>query len=587
MRLFARLSIFCLMLLGASAVRAADDEAGFVQLFDGKTLDGWDGNPEFWSVKDGAITGITTPEKPTKGNTFIIWRKGEVSDFELRCEFKINGGNSGIQYRSEEVPDNKWVIRGYQADFDGAGGWTGSLYEEKTGRGVLAKRGNQAPKPVPGIELTGKPSTEEEILAAVKKDDWNEYVIIAQGNHLIQKLNGLTTVEIIDNDKEKGKAKGLLALQLHAGPPMTVQFKNIRFKDLSKKNAAFGRAGVDFVAAVVPPGTLGSVTCAIADDGSVICTVADDKQIEADKKAADKKDAVKKGTDKKLIYFVAGKPSHAYGAHEHNAGCRLLAEELKAAMPGYKTVIYQNGWPTDKNRFDHADAIVMFSDGGGNHMVNPHLDELDAHAKGGVGIVCIHYAVEVPAEPAGKKFLDWIGGYFEANWSVNPHWTANFTKFPDHPVANGVKPFKINDEWYYHMRFRPNMEGVTPILTDLPGDETLSRPDGAHSGNPDVRKAIANKEPQHVAWAYENKKGGRGFGFTGGHDHWNWGAPDFRKVVLNAIVWTAKGEVPAGGVESPRVTMTMLEANMDPKDKKKFDRDAAMKKIQEAGGSPE
>ena len=125
MRLLARLSILCLTLFAAVPFAAAADDAGFVQLFDGKTLDGWDGNPEFWSVKDGAITGVTTPEKPTKGNTFLIWRKGEVSDFELRVEFKINGGNSGIQYRSAELPDNKWVIRGYQADFDGAGGWTG------------------------------------------------------------------------------------------------------------------------------------------------------------------------------------------------------------------------------------------------------------------------------------------------------------------------------------------------------------------------------------------------------------------------------------------------------------------------------
>jgi hypothetical protein len=137
------------------------------------------------------------------------------------------------------------------------------------------------------------------------------------------------------------------------------------------------------------------------------------------------------------------------------------------------------------------------------------------------------------------------------------------------------------------MRFRPKMEGVTPILTDLPGPETLSRPDGAHSGNPDVRKAVAAKEVQHVAWASENVGGGRGFGFTGGHDHWNWGAPDFRKVVLNAIVWTAKGEVPANGVESPTVTLALLEQNMDPKNNKGFNREAVAKKIQEAGGTPE
>lgn len=541
MRFLARLSLLALLfgslfLSTAPSVRAADEE-GFVQLFDGKTLDGWDGNPEFWSVKDGAITGITTPEKPTKGNTFLIWRKGEVADFELRVEFKITGGNSGIQYRSEEVPDNKWVIRGYQADFDAGGKYIGALYEEKA-RGMLAIRGSKVRIPAGGKpEKIGETATDEEITSKVKAGDWNEYIIKAEGNHLTQILNGVTTVDLVDEDQEKGKAKGLLALQLHAGPPMTVQFKNIRIKHLPqvKKNAA--------APAPAGPG--------------------------------------------KKIVFVAGKPSHAYGAHEHNAGCLLLAMELEKALPHYKTVVYRNGWPTEADAFAGADTIVMYSDGGGGHMVNAHLDEVDALAKKGVGIVCIHYAVEVPADPAGKKFLDWIGGYFEANWSVNPHWTANFTKFPDHPISRGVKPFKINDEWYYHMRFRPNMEGVTPILTDLPGPETLSRPDGAHSGNPDVRKAIAAKEVQHVAWASENVGGGRGFGFTGGHDHWNWGAPDFRKVVLNAIVWTAKGEVPANGVESPTVTLALLEQNMDPKNNKGFNREAVAKKIQEAGGTPE
>ena len=104
--------------------------------------------------------------------------------------------------------------------------------------------------------------------------------------------------------------------------------------------------------------------------------------------------------------------------------------------------------------------------------------------------VCLHYAVEAPKGPAGDKFLEWIGGYFETDWSVNPHWTAKFSSLPEHPITRGVKPFEINDEWYYHMRFREGMRGVTPILTDLPPAETLSRPDGSHSGNPHVRAAI-------------------------------------------------------------------------------------------------
>jgi hypothetical protein len=159
--------------------------------------------------------------------------------------------------------------------------------------------------------------------------------------------------------------------------------------------------------------------------------------------------------------------------------------------------------------------------------------------------------------------LNWIGGYFETDWSVNPHWDGDFAKLPEHAITNGVKPFKINDEWYYHMRFRPEMEGVTPILSALPPASSLSRPDGSHSGNPAVRKAVAAGEVQHCAWAFERKDGGRGFGFTGGHVHWNWGDDNFRKLVLNAIAWCAKADVPADGVGIKPVSQEELEANQD------------------------
>ncbi|MBL9081134.1 MAG: DUF1080 domain-containing protein [Planctomycetales bacterium] len=522
-----------------STARADEAAEGFKWLFDGKDIIDWDGNPEFWTVEDGGvITGRTTSEKPTKGNTFLVWKGGNVSDFELRLQIKINGGNSGIQYRSETVPDQKWVIKGYQGDFDSTNKYTGILYEEK-GRGILAQRGTKVKIPAGGKpEVVGSLGDEKELAAAVKQGDWNDYTIIAQGNHLIHKINGATMVDVTDEDSEKGKKEGLLALQLHAGPPMTVQFRNIRIKHLSAEAKPTGGAGADQV----------------------------------------------KGPSKKVV-FVAGKPSHPYGTHEHNAGCLLLAMELEKAMPSYKTVVYRNGWPTEADAFEGADTIVMYCDGGKNHMVVPHLEEVDALAKKGVGIVCVHYGVEVEKGAAGDKFLDWIGGYFEADWSVNPHWTAKFETFPDHPVARGLKPFAINDEWYYHMRFRPEMKGVTPILSAHPGPETLSRPDGHHSGNPHVRKAVAAGEIQHVAWASENAGGGRGFGFTGGHDHWNWGAPDFRKCVLNAIVWTAKGEVPAGGVESPQPSYGELEANFDPKKlPPNFKKEEVIKKIEDAGG---
>jgi putative membrane-bound dehydrogenase-like protein len=270
-----------------------------------------------------------------------------------------------------------------------------------------------------------------------------------------------------------------------------------------------------------------------------------------------------KASGSKKIVFVAGKPSHGYGSHEHYAGCMLLARSLEAGVKGIETVVYQNGWPKEDNAFEGADCVVMYADGGGGHPVIPHLKQLDALADQGVGVVCIHYGVEIPAGDPGDHFLKWIGGYFEANWSVNPHWTAEFKEFPDHPICKGVKPFSINDEWYYHMRFREGMKGVTPILSALPPKETLSRPDGPHSGNPEVRAAVLDrKEIQHLAWASE-RDGQRGFGFTGGHFHWNWGDPNFRKLVLNAIVWSAHGEVPQDGIGADPLTVQDLETNQD------------------------
>jgi len=277
---------------------------------------------------------------------------------------------------------------------------------------------------------------------------------------------------------------------------------------------------------------------------------------------------------KKKIVLVAGRQSHGYGAHEHYAGCMLLAKSLQENA-GFKCVVVKDGFPKDTSVFDNADAVVVYSDGGGGHPYINHLAEIDALAEKGVGIVCLHYGVEVPKGEAGDHFLKWIGGYFETHWSVNPHWVAKFEQFPEHPITRGVKPFEVNDEWYYHMRFRENMDGVTPILADLPGEETLSRPDGPHSGNPHVRAAVLErKEPQVLAWASERPNGQRGFGFTGGHFHWNWAEPNFRKIVLNAIVWAAGAEVPAEGVVDPDPTLEQLEENQDYPQPANFNRDA-------------
>jgi type 1 glutamine amidotransferase len=193
-----------------------------------------------------------------------------------------------------------------------------------------------------------------------------------------------------------------------------------------------------------------------------------------------------------------------------------------------------------------------------------HLTAVSALMKKGVGLVCIHWAVEPTKEAGEKELLDWLGGCFEPYWSVNPTWHAEFKTLPKHPITRGVSPFGITDEWYFHMRFREGMKGVTPILSAVPPASTMTRPDGSHEGNPAVRLAVRRGEPQVVAWAYERPDGRRGFGFTGGHYHRNWGNDDFRKLMLNAILWTAKAEVPAGGVEC-QITEDDLKRNLDRK----------------------
>ena len=225
-------------LFSLSAVAA--DEAGFKSLFNGKDLTGWAGRKEHWTVEDGCIVGTTTKETPAKGNNFLIAKDGEknriVGDFELRLSYKFSGdfGNSGIQFRSEELPD--FVVKGYQADCEVGKTFSGILYEER-GRGILAKRGEKvvihegdAPNK-PKIEVVGSLGKTAEIQEKINVNGWNDYVVIAKGNHIQQFINGVQTVDVTDKTAI-GAKEGILALQLHAGPPMKIEFKNIRIKEL-------------------------------------------------------------------------------------------------------------------------------------------------------------------------------------------------------------------------------------------------------------------------------------------------------------------------------------------------------------------
>ncbi|MCB1095188.1 MAG: NPCBM/NEW2 domain-containing protein [Verrucomicrobiae bacterium] len=265
---------------------------------------------------------------------------------------------------------------------------------------------------------------------------------------------------------------------------------------------------------------------------------------------------------KPLVVFVAGKKSHGYGAHEFKAGCLLMQKALRETMPALETKVYLDGWPEAPDAFDGASAIVLFMDGGGGHPVRNHLDQLAPLMDAGVGLMCMHYAVEVPIGPVAKAFLNWIGGYYENDYSINPHWVAKSMLNQDHPISRGVKDFALKDEWYYNMRFREKMDGVVSVLESIPDDEARS---GTTSWPRGPKKHIVENSgrKETLLWATERPDGGRGVGFTGAHFHWNFGDPNFRRLVLNAVVWTAGMEVPEAGVPDMEVTLPDLEVNQD------------------------
>lgn len=270
---------------------------------------------------------------------------------------------------------------------------------------------------------------------------------------------------------------------------------------------------------------------------------------------------------RKLV-MIAGTPSHGPGDHEFNAGVQLLARSL-AGVKGLDTRVCLNGYPKDEAVFDGADAIFCYADGGANHPLirDRHLETVGGLMKKGVSLMCAHYAVEVPKDLGANEFRDWIGGCYEHEFSCNPMWSPEFKTFPDHPIARGVKPFSVRDEWYFNMRFREGMAGITPILTAVPPDAVRDGP-YVYPRGPYKHIQEAKGRPEHMMWAVERADGGRGVGFTGGHFHRNWLDPNFRKVVLNALVWVSKLDVPADGVQS-EVSEDDIRQNLDPKGKRK------------------
>lgn len=214
----------------ASQLAAQD---GYKSMFNGKDLSGWKGNPDLWSVEDGAITGTTSADKPIKFNTFLVWQDGEPSNFELICKFKITSkGNSGIQYRSRVIDADKFIIGGYQADIDGSGRFAGICYEEK-GDGILCGRGESSAVHSKKEMKKTKIGDAKKLGEQIKSEDWNDYKIVAKGNHLQHYINGTLMSEVFDHRPDnKSSSSGVIALQIHVGPPMKIQYKDMKIKNL-------------------------------------------------------------------------------------------------------------------------------------------------------------------------------------------------------------------------------------------------------------------------------------------------------------------------------------------------------------------
>ncbi|MGD0093305.1 MAG: ThuA domain-containing protein [Planctomycetota bacterium] len=258
------------------------------------------------------------------------------------------------------------------------------------------------------------------------------------------------------------------------------------------------------------------------------------------------------------IVLVAGSKSHGPNDHEYFAGLALLANMLRQT-PNVFPVMAREGWPKNEKIFEGAKSIAFFSDGRAGHpIVKPgRMDILQKYIDQGAGWVNIHYAVDYP--PAvGDRILTWMGGYYDVGCSVNPFWVADFKSIPEHPVTRGLKPFTARDEWYYNMRFCEGMKGVTPLLQAVPPDNTR--------GTADAKKYPGRAEI--VAWAFERPNGGRSFGFTGGHSHKFFEEVNFRRIITNALLWTAKVEVPADGAK----------VDLDPKDLMRYLDDKGQKK---------
>jgi type 1 glutamine amidotransferase len=272
--------------------------------------------------------------------------------------------------------------------------------------------------------------------------------------------------------------------------------------------------------------------------------------------------------DSKHILFLSGENSHGWGSHKHVAGTILLSESLPRGFANVTTEMIRE-WPSDA-QLQKADALVIYADGWRKHPANGRLDELKAFMDQGKGLIALHWATGIEAANAGSKdqrndpnrlaWRDLMGADFEAYFSISNHYTAEFHGAVDHPILNGVGSFHLFDECYYHLRDAGTVE---PLLPLHPPASTIQPGLTPYRGNDYARESLADGEEQYCAWAYERPAGGRAFGFTGGHYHWSWARDEVRKLVMNAVVWAAGGEIPTGGIDTPRPDAEQMLEHMD------------------------
>lgn len=275
----------------------------------------------------------------------------------------------------------------------------------------------------------------------------------------------------------------------------------------------------------------------------------------------------------KRLLLIAGAPSHRARMHEHRAGM-LLLQRCLGAVAGLQVDLHVDGWVRSDAALLEADAIALFADGGQAHpfLSDERLAALGTRVATGIGLGCMHFAVDIPVERGAAELKAWIGGHYQAGVSCNPIWLARFVRLPEHPITRGVRPFETNDEWYFAIQFADGYGGTGPtstaagtfwpILCATPSNEVRAGPYVYPKGPYPHILAQAGR-PEIVMWALERSDGGRAFGLTGGHFHDNWANGDFRKVVLNALVWIAGATVPPDGVASS-LAPHELDQDLDP-----------------------